>query len=171
MRVLKEQWYRRFLVHADGDPNLLSTNRNDDGSWLNAYNDRPDNKWNRANGFAFAVSQLFSFLSCLHRGVLLCELAIPTAEHLTDLFEYYRYRDVFLIIERLGLPENHEQYLCRIELSDGEAYPRLFLCPVEKCCDGNCLDQFDEERVNLLADRVSMGFGKRLMIAVPEDIG
>lgn len=48
---------------SDGNPNLLNANRNDDGRWLNAYNDRPDNRWNRDNGFAFAVSQISSFLS------------------------------------------------------------------------------------------------------------
>lgn len=53
---------------SDGDPNLLSANRNDDGRWLNAYNNNSDNRWNRENGFAFAVSQLFSFLAPRQRG-------------------------------------------------------------------------------------------------------
>lgn len=48
---------------SDGDPNLLGANRNDDGQWLNAYYDNLDNRWNRDNGFAFVLSQLFSFLS------------------------------------------------------------------------------------------------------------
>ena len=43
---------------SDGDPNLLGASRNDDGRNLNAYYDRPDNRWNRDNGFAFAVSQV-----------------------------------------------------------------------------------------------------------------
>jgi len=46
---------------SDGDPNLLSASRNDDGRNLNAYYDRPDNRWNRDNGFAFAVSQISRF--------------------------------------------------------------------------------------------------------------
>lgn len=41
--------------NSDGDPNLLGVNRNDDGRWLNAYNDTPLNRWNRDNAFAFAV--------------------------------------------------------------------------------------------------------------------
>jgi len=47
---------------SDGDPNLLELNRNDDGRWLNANYDRPDDGWNRDNGFAFVVPQAESFL-------------------------------------------------------------------------------------------------------------
>ena len=46
--------------NSDGDPNLLGANRNDDGRWLNAYYDNPDNRWSRGDGFAFAVSQVSS---------------------------------------------------------------------------------------------------------------
>ena len=56
-----------ILHNSDGDPNLLGANRNDDGRWLNAYYDNPDNRWNRDNGFAF-VSQVFLFLSRLLSG-------------------------------------------------------------------------------------------------------
>lgn len=72
-----------FLRISDGDPNLLSANRNDDGHWLNAYYDKPDNRWNRDNGFAFAVSQLSSFLSLLRR-VLFNNLSRPTTEHFAN---------------------------------------------------------------------------------------
>ena len=71
--------------NSDGDPNLLGANRNDDGRWLNAYYDNPDNRWSRGDGFAFAVSQTTSFLPCFRGGVLFCELSIPTAEHLASL--------------------------------------------------------------------------------------
>ena len=47
-----------ILHNSDGDPKLLSANRNDDGSWLNTNYDNPDNKWNRSDGFAFVVSQV-----------------------------------------------------------------------------------------------------------------
>jgi len=49
--------------NSDGDPNLLGTNRNGGGRWLNANFDEPGNRWNRDDGFAFAVSQLSSFLT------------------------------------------------------------------------------------------------------------
>ena len=62
LRVFKGWWHGRHFAHSDGDPNLLNANRNDDGRWLNAYYDKPDNRWNRENGFAFVVSQLSSFL-------------------------------------------------------------------------------------------------------------
>lgn len=61
------------LYSTDGDPNLLGANRNGDGQWLNAYYDKPDNRWNRDNGFAFALPQLSSFLPRLFGGgVLFC---------------------------------------------------------------------------------------------------
>ena len=53
------------ILHiSDGDLGLLNANRDDDGRWLNAYYDNPDNRFNRENGFAFVVSQFTSFLSC-----------------------------------------------------------------------------------------------------------
>ena len=41
---------------SDGDPNLLNANRDHDGRWLDAYHGRPDDRWHRDFGFAFAVS-------------------------------------------------------------------------------------------------------------------
>ena len=76
--------------NSDGDPNLLNANRNGDGRWLNAYNDRPDNRWNRDNGFAFAVSQLSSFLSRFTGRVLFLKLAVPSAQHSANLINFYR---------------------------------------------------------------------------------
>ena len=74
-------------MQSDGDPNLLDANRNGDGRWLNAYNDRPNNRWNRDNGFAFAVSQLSSFLSRFDGRVFL-ELAVPSTEHSAELINF-----------------------------------------------------------------------------------
>ena len=42
---------------SDGDPNLLNANRSDGGRWLRAYICRSNNRWDRDEGFAFAVSQ------------------------------------------------------------------------------------------------------------------
>ncbi len=53
-----------LYINNAGDPNLLNVDRNDDGRWLGAYYDKPDNRWNRDDGFVFVVSQIFSFLSC-----------------------------------------------------------------------------------------------------------
>jgi hypothetical protein len=46
---------------TDSDPNLLGANRDGDGRDLNAYYDNPGNRWNRDNGFAFALAQFSSF--------------------------------------------------------------------------------------------------------------
>ncbi len=43
---------------SDGDPDLLSAFRGDDGRWLDAFYDYADFRWHRGNGFAFAVSQV-----------------------------------------------------------------------------------------------------------------
>jgi len=45
---------------SGGDPYLLNANRDDDGRWLHAYDGRPDFRWHRDSGFAFAVSQVGS---------------------------------------------------------------------------------------------------------------
>jgi len=46
------------IKDSDGDPSLLSADRNVDGRWLSAGYDRPDRRWNRSNGFAFAFAQV-----------------------------------------------------------------------------------------------------------------
>ena len=45
---------------SDGGPHLLLAYRFDDGRWLIAYDGRPDYRWGRGGGFAFAVSQVSS---------------------------------------------------------------------------------------------------------------
>ena len=82
---------RMYLAHSDGDPNLLSANRND-GSWLNTYNGNSDNEWNRDNGFAFLRPQLSSFPR-QSGGVLftklLGKLPIPTTELSTHFIKLF----------------------------------------------------------------------------------
>lgn len=110
LRVFKGWWYGRCLAQSDGNPNVLSANRNDDGRWLNANYDRPDDNWNDNGGFAFVFSQLSSFLSRLCGRVLFCELPVPAAEHFACFIQYYRQGDVLLGVERFCFPENHEKY-------------------------------------------------------------
>ena len=45
---------------ADGGPSLLGADRYGVGRWLDAYRGRPDSRWSRGSGFAFAVSQVSS---------------------------------------------------------------------------------------------------------------
>jgi hypothetical protein len=96
-RAFARQWIRRRRAQADGNPNLLSANRNDEGRWLNANWDNPDNRWNRDNGFAFAVPHLSSFL-LLRGGVLFPQLTAPAAEHPACVVELAREVQVPLII-------------------------------------------------------------------------
>jgi len=49
--------------NSDGDPNVLGANRNDDGQWLNANFDHPDNRWNDHGAFAFVVLATHSHFS------------------------------------------------------------------------------------------------------------
>jgi hypothetical protein len=46
------------IKDSDGDPRLLSADRDDDGRWLSAYYDGLVGKWGRGSGFAFALSQV-----------------------------------------------------------------------------------------------------------------
>lgn len=48
------------IKDSDGDPNLLHSNRDDDGRWLFAHCDRPDDEWYDVGGFAFVVPQVSS---------------------------------------------------------------------------------------------------------------
>jgi hypothetical protein len=89
--------------NADGNSHILGTDRNDGNSSLNAYYDNPDNKWNRENGFAFVLAQLFSFPNpALVRGLVLIfsfDVSTPSAEHPSDLIKGFREYCVFLCIE------------------------------------------------------------------------
>jgi hypothetical protein len=46
------------IKDSDGDPGLLGAGRGGGGRWLNADCDRPAGRWDRDDGFAFAVSQV-----------------------------------------------------------------------------------------------------------------
>jgi len=46
------------IKDSDGDSLLLDVDRDDGGSWLSTYCDRPGYQWGREGGFAFAVSQV-----------------------------------------------------------------------------------------------------------------
>ena len=109
--------------NSDGDLNLLSANRNDHDYKLNAFNDNPDNRWNRENGFAFSVAQLTSFLFRLFSGRVLfldsarnrfldrvqskfCELTVPAAGHSADLLKRHGKSDILFIIQRFCFPKD-----------------------------------------------------------------
>lgn len=51
------------IKDSGGDLSLLNANRDNEGRWLSAYYDKPDDNWNSANGFAFALPQIALFLS------------------------------------------------------------------------------------------------------------
>lgn len=48
------------IKDSDGDPSLLIADRDGGGRWLDTYCDKPDSRWSRGDGFAFAVSQVSS---------------------------------------------------------------------------------------------------------------
>ena len=95
--------------NSDGDLNLLGANRNDNGRNLNAFNDNPDNRWNRENGFAFVVAQLTSFFfRSLAGRVLFRKLAVPAAGHSADLFKRYGKGYKLIVIQRFCFPKDRE---------------------------------------------------------------
>ena len=96
--------------NSDGDLNLLNANRDDDGRWLNAYNDRSDDRWRRDNGFAFVASQLSSFLSRFCGGVLFYELAVPPAEHLANGIKGLGKSTVLFGIQRFCFPQDLDEH-------------------------------------------------------------
>lgn len=46
------------IKDSDGDPSLLNASRRDGGRWLRTCYGRPDDPWDREDGFAFVVSQV-----------------------------------------------------------------------------------------------------------------
>lgn len=46
------------IKDSGGGPGLLGAGRSGDGRWLGAYCGKPDRRWSRGSGFAFAVSQV-----------------------------------------------------------------------------------------------------------------
>ena len=77
--------------NSDGDPNLLNANRNDDGLWLNTTYDRPDNEWNRDNGFAFVASKLSLFpLSLIVGRGFLYKASVPSSEIFANRIQFFR---------------------------------------------------------------------------------
>ncbi len=123
--------------NSDGNPNLLGANRDNDGHWLNANWDRPDNRWDRENGFAFAVAQLSSFLSCFRGRVLFGELPLPSTEHLADLVYLLGQQCILFRVERFGFPKYHEEYFERIYFAYGKTYIGHFLILYQKTSDGD----------------------------------
>ena len=152
----------------DGSLNLLGTNRNDDGSWLNTYYDNPDNRWNRDNGFAFAVSQISSFLLRIVGGVLFLELSVPPAEHPANFIHFFRKRDIFFIIQRFCFPKHHQEQFQRIHFSDGESNIGQFFLTSEECRLRSCLYCFYPQFVNTAPERMAMELRQGLVIFKPE---
>lgn len=66
------------ILHiSDGNPNVLNANRNDDGRWLNANWDDPQNRWNDNGAFAFLVSATL-FISPPARGSFVSRAVLAT---------------------------------------------------------------------------------------------
>ena len=104
---------------SDGNPNVLNANRNGDGHWVNAYYGNPDNQWNDNGAFAFPVSATLFTSRPASAGLSFNQLAIPPAEHPTNLINLFRHGDVFLVIKRLCFPEHHQQYFNCINFPNG----------------------------------------------------
>lgn len=74
----------------DGNPNVFNLERNDDGLWLNNNWAKPDNEWNPNNEFVFRLRNYFLFRD-LYIAVFLFRVGkifLPTAEHLSNFFEF-----------------------------------------------------------------------------------
>lgn len=94
---------------SDGDPNLLNANRNDDGRWLNAYYDNPDNRWNRENGFAFVASQLFSFSPYLGE---FCFVTLPYhPPSIFPILSHFNERAVYFLLSKVLVSQRSNRVL------------------------------------------------------------
>jgi hypothetical protein len=126
--------FHKPIKDSDGDPNLLAANRDNDGHWLNANYDRPDDNWNSDNGFAFAVSQIASFSLSLLERVFFYKFAVPPAKVSADLIKFFRKQDIFLTVQRLYFPSYHQKYFHCIQLSDCKRNKFLFFFSRQESC-------------------------------------
>lgn len=158
---------------SDGDPNLLNANRSVDGRWLNANYDNPGNRWNRDNGFAFAVPQLSSFPRLFFGtcGVLFNKLPTPPSEHFAYLVYFKRECNILSVIKGFGFPEYHQKYFERIHFLYRQTNIGQFLFTREKTGSSKRFYDFYEQTINPAPKGISMCFGYRLVICVPKQIG
>ena len=147
LRVIKGQWHGRYFLrnrNAGGDLYVRYLIWND-GQWVSNYN-YLDNDWNDSNPAALLA--IISFLSHSIGGrVLFLKLPTPAPEHLSDLFYLYRQCNVFFIIERLRLQENHDEYLDHINLSHCKTNIREFFFSSKKAGTRDEFDAFNKKRI------------------------
>ena len=82
---------------------------------------------------------------------MFCELAVPAAEHSAHFVDFYRQGEVFFVIQRFGLPQDHKQYFHRIDFANRNSYIRLFFFGGKETGDSDGFDRFNAERVNTLS--------------------
>lgn len=80
-----------YITDSNGNPNVFKVEHNDNGSWLNANNANPDNRWNDNNRFIF-VSRNCRFLSyflgefCFASCAVICPLQPPSILPISSIF-------------------------------------------------------------------------------------
>lgn len=80
---------RYALTDSDGNLNVFNVDHNDDGRWLNTYNDNPDNRFDLDNRFVFVRRNPLHF-SPLPGRVLFYKLPIPATQHPANLVHFLR---------------------------------------------------------------------------------
>jgi len=142
---------------SDGNPNVINSNRYDDGSWLNTYWDNLANEWNDDGAFAFVAPLLSLFLSRLRDGgVLFLKLTNPSAEHSADFLHRLRKFNIFFRIHRFCFPKDHQKYFQRVNFSCGKTYIRRFFFARKKSGNGDGLDCFNKKIVNSFTERIPL---------------
>lgn len=104
-------------------------------------------------------------------GGCFCELPIPTSCHFSELIYFKGERDVFLVIDRLGFPEHHQEYFECVYFPYQYFYVGLFFFSWQEGCDGGRFCYLNEERVDALAEGMSMQLRQYLIVPIPDEIG
>ena len=110
-RVFKGQWWQgRCPIHFCGTRMATVTSCTCTGTMTRGTGTLTGSTTTGTPTTRPRFSQLSSFLFRLFGGVLFYELALPAAEHFSDLFEFYREDGILIILEWSWFPQNHEKH-------------------------------------------------------------
>ncbi len=87
--------------NADGNPNVLELNRNDDGRNVDAYSDNPDNQWNDNGAFAFLVPATNEISNTPYLGSVCFSICPnhppsmrPISSNLVEIVTYFSFQSI-----------------------------------------------------------------------------
>lgn len=99
------------------------------------------------------------------------QLSSPAAKLFADLVHFFGKRRILFRIERVALPEHHEEELQSVNFPYGESHIGKLLRALQKCRRAKGFGYFDKQRIYFSTERVPMELRKGRMVLMPQEIG